>query len=240
MGKDRRSELYYEEIGSQFDQWMSPYDVERRIRLVNKLLPPGAVKMSCLEVGCGTGRVSEALLPAVGKLTVSDISEDLAKRVGERLQIDSTTQDACGMDVPDDFFDLVVSSECIEHTPNPAQALAEMVRVLKPGGFLVVTSPNRTWYPVLWVSVATGLRNFQGNENWLFPWSAARILKRRGLRHIKIGGCHLFPWQLPLAQKLLPIFDQLDRVLYPLMINWAVAGQKAAGGSGSQGRQVAG
>ena len=43
---------------------------------------------------------------------------------------------------PDDHFDLVMSNEVIEHVQNDRQAVEEMVRVLKPGGRLVVFCPN--------------------------------------------------------------------------------------------------
>ena len=39
-------------------------------------------------------------------------------------------------------FDVVVSSECIEHTPDPAEAVRQMVLVLKPGGLLAISTPN--------------------------------------------------------------------------------------------------
>ena len=77
--------------------------------------------------------------------------------------------DACKMGIPNETYDLVISSECIEHTADPKKALSELARVLKPGGTIIVTSPNRLWYPVLWVSIVIKLRKFRGYERWLFP-----------------------------------------------------------------------
>jgi SAM-dependent methyltransferase len=48
---------------------------------------------------------------------------------------------------PDCCFHLVLSNEVIEHVQDDRQALAEMARVLTPGGRLVLFCPNR-WYPV--------------------------------------------------------------------------------------------
>lgn len=223
----RRSELYFEELGEQFDAWMSSYDVRQRIKLIKQLLPDSAAEMSCLEVGCGTGAISEAIAPVVGRLTATDVSEKLAREVGQRLGTDWSRQDACHLCIPDNTFDLVVSSECIEHTPDPRRALAEMARVLNRGGVLVVTSPNKLWYPALWISVALKLRKFSGNEVWLYPWEAARVLRESGLGEIKLRGCHLFPWQIPLAKYILPLFDRLGGALYPFMINYAVRAIKS-------------
>ncbi len=224
--KKRASELYYEEIGDDFDKWMSDFDVERRIDLIKKLLPRGAPSLSCLEVGCGTGRISEAIKPLVGQLTVSDKSRALAKSVGSQLHVDWLESDACRLDIPDNTYDLVVSSECIEHTPAPKTAIREMLRVVTKGGTIIVTSPNRLWYPALRVAQKLKIRNFEGNELWLYPREAANVLTENGVQQVTIGGCHVFPWQIPGAKLVLPFFDRFHRQLYPLMINYGICGTK--------------
>ena len=223
---NRKSELYYEGIGANFNAWMSSYDVQQRIKLIKALMPEQATQLSCLEIGCGTGMISGALAPIVGRLTVCDLSGKLASEVGERLKTDWSRQDACHLDISDNSFDLVVSSECIEHTPDPRRALAEMARVVKKRGVVIITSPNKFWLPVLWISMALRIRKFSGNEIWLYPWEAAHVLEKNGLGEIQFRGCHLFPWQLPLAKRILPIFDRLSNVLYPAMINYALRATK--------------
>ena len=47
----------------------------------------------------------------------------------------------------DDSFDLILSNEVIEHVANDRAAVAEMARVARPGGRIVIFAPNR-WYPV--------------------------------------------------------------------------------------------
>lgn len=220
------SACYFERIGSNFDRWMSEYDVCRRAVLIRKHLGKKAAYKSCLEVGCGTGKISEAVADIVGTLTVSDISEKLAREVGQKLNVPWMQQDACALGILDNSFDIVISSECIEHTPDPERALYEMIRVLKPGGLIVVTSPNKAWYPFLWLSMVTGVRRFAGRENWLFPRVAARILKSVGVHEVQLDGCHLFPWQIPLAKRILPFFDRAGESLYPVMINFCVTGIK--------------
>jgi len=219
-------DYYFEQIGDNFDGWMSDYDVYRRAKMIRKHLGARELGESCLEVGCGTGRISQSVRSVVGSMTVTDLSEKLSREVGHRLNVSWMQQDACALSIPDDSFDVVISSECIEHTPYPVNALQEMVRVLKPGGVIVVTSPNKVWYPVIWLSMVTGVRKFAGRENWLFPWEAARVLREAGVEEIEIDGCHLFPWQIPFAKRVLPFFDHYGRALYPFMINYCVCGTK--------------
>ena len=226
MSHQEENKLYFEQIGDDFDNWISLYDTNRRIQLIKSYLPKKSQMMSCLEVGCGTGMISKSIKPLVGILTVVDISEKLAVRVAKEINTNGFQQDACKLTIENDSFDMIISSECIEHTVDPKQALKEMVRVLKPGGMLIVTSPNKMWYPVLWLSNVTQLRKFNGNENWLFPWEAQSVLNKVGLKNTSIGACHLFPWQIPFAKKILPFFDKFHEVLFPLMINYAIVGHK--------------
>ena len=219
-------DYYFEQIGDDFDGWMSDYDVFRRVELIRKHMTSHTAGKSCLEIGCGTGRISQVLRRLVGTLTVTDLSEKLARETGQRLNVSWKQQDACSLRLPDESFDVVISSECIEHTPDPAEALREMLRVLKPGGLIVVTSPNKVWYPILWLSMVTGIRKFAGIENWLFPWEAAKVLRDGGVAKAGIDGCHLFPWQIPLAKRVLPFFDRFGKVLYPIMINYCICGIK--------------
>jgi ubiquinone/menaquinone biosynthesis C-methylase UbiE len=222
----RKSELYFEEIGSSFDKWASPYDVQQRVRLINAMMPHDSLSLSCLEVGCGRGSISEKIAPKVAHFMVADISAQLAQYVGTRLNVEWRKEDVCNLTFQDESFDLVVSSECIEHTVDPRRALAEMARVVRKNGTLIVTSPNKIWYPILWLSMKIRLRRFSGNETWLFPSEAVQLLNKKGFMNIMVSGCHLFPWQLPLARSVLPFFDRFGRQLYPLMINFCIAARR--------------
>ena len=104
-----------------------------------------------------------------------------------------------------------------------------MARVLAPGGLLVATTPNRLWYPALLLARALSLRRFRGNEVWLFPATLRNALRARGLEILATSGCHLLPWQIPLAQRVLPLLDRAGRALYPLMINVGIAAGRPSG-----------
>ena len=131
------------------------------------------------------------------------------------------------MQLDDESFDLVVSSECIEHTPDPTTSLEEMYRIAKPGSYIVVTSPNRVWYLALWLATKLQIRKYEGTEIWLYPSEAAEVFMSLGGDLTRKSGCHLFPWQLPLAKCILPKIDRWADSIYPIMINYGIVCKKS-------------
>ncbi len=219
----KKDPLYYEKIGENFDKFMSEYDVYQRTHLIlNKLLlsEKGNKNISMLEIGCGTGKISQELNHLTDHLTVSDISEKLCKDVAQKIGCKYLVGDCANLPIADESFDIIVSSECIEHTPNPYASLLEMKRVLRKGGRLVITTPNKIWYPVLILSQILKLRKYEGTENWTWPFKTKAWLVSNGFADIYFSGCHLFPWQIPLAKKVLPFVDKFGNSLYPVMINY--------------------
>jgi ubiquinone/menaquinone biosynthesis C-methylase UbiE len=225
MTKTRKPENYYELIGSDFDKFMSDYDVAQRVKKIRALIPKN-FEGSTLEIGCGTGAVTKGYRDLVGALIVSDISERLAKMVAKKFNATGVHADAMSLPWSDSFFDLIISSECIEHTPSPHKSLEEMIRVCKPGGFVLVTTPNKLWYPVVRLSQLLRIRKFQGNEIFLSSGSIHRIFQDSNCQIIQQTGCHLFPWQLPFSHKLLNFLDKFGKLLYPLMINQIILARK--------------
>ncbi len=210
---------------------MDDYDVSRRCYLIfNQLLKDedlGGKKV--LEVGSGTGRVSQEIFSRKADLTILDIGENLVRQVREKLNCEGVVGDACCLPFDDNSFEVVISSECIEHTLTPQKAIREMCRVCKPGGLVCVTSPNKLWYPILWLSVKLNIRKFRGIENWLFPNQASGIMKQSKMNNICLSGCHLWPFQLKFTRSILKWFDKtLGRCLFPLMINYGIRGMKEA------------
>jgi ubiquinone/menaquinone biosynthesis C-methylase UbiE len=94
---------------------------------------------------------------------------------------------------PDNYFDLVVSSEVIEHVPNTKKALKEMIRVTKPGGNLIIIDKNkfafhwRIWFAANIIAARIRNPNQKGlsfytkdigfKEKWFSKKEIARELK---------------------------------------------------------------
>jgi MPBQ/MSBQ methyltransferase len=102
-----------------------------------------------LDVGCGIGGASRHLAKGFGEGTsVTGITlspkqvaraEQLAEQQGVR-NAEFRVMNALAMDFPDNSFDLVWACESGEHMPDKKKYVEEMVRVLKPGGTLVIAT----------------------------------------------------------------------------------------------------
>lgn len=111
-----------------------------------------------IDVGCGAGRHSfEAYRRGADIVAFDQNADDLADvdlmfeamTVGEEAPAFAKAETVCGdaLDLPygDGEFDVVIASEILEHIPQDRLAIAELARVLKPGGVLAVTVPR--WLP---------------------------------------------------------------------------------------------
>ncbi|KIT16413.1 class I SAM-dependent methyltransferase [Jannaschia aquimarina] len=99
-----------------------------------------------LEVGVGTGLALRHYRPDV-KVTGIDFSDDMLRLAREKVTekgltnvADLRQMDARDLDFPDDSFDTVVAMYLISVVPEPRRVLAEMARVCKPGGEIVIVN----------------------------------------------------------------------------------------------------
>jgi O-antigen biosynthesis protein len=102
-----------------------------------------------LDAGCGTGYGS-AILAAGGaaRTYAVDIDEACVERVlADVPGVEASRADVRELPSDDDSFDLVVCFEVIEHMEQRDAAIREFARVLRPGGTLLISSPNRNTYP---------------------------------------------------------------------------------------------
>ena len=222
-------ELIHEHLGEQFERALSMYDTERRLQvLVDDFLGPGFLPgKRALDVGAGLGFFSERLQQMGAIVVATDIGEALLGRVRKRVGCDCVLADA--LQLADVFgerqFDVVLSSECIEHTPSPAGALRQMCRVLRSGGKLAVSTPNRLWYPAVKLATVLRLRPFTGLENFNSFGAIRKVLAEEDVEVLYEQGLHLFPFQLPLHRASRWCDDKLQ-LLKGCMVNLCVLGQK--------------
>ncbi len=226
---DKRS--FYNTIADSFDEIMNQYDVGRRLDVVFAEMLGGLNlgDLNLLDAGCGTGRFSERACSRGARVVSLDIGPSLLARVRHRCPARVVCGDATRLALPTDYFDLVISSECIEHTPSPQAAVREFVRVCKPGGRIVITCPNKLWHWSCVVANALGIRPYEGLENWPGWWQLRGWIKGTGARITRARGIHLLPFNIKALQPLLRKLDALGRgPLGPLHINQAIMAVKPA------------
>ena len=110
----------------------------------------GVERPLLLDVATGTGRLPLALVRnrfavAGGQIVGLDLSWEMLRQARAKLRgysdrVSFVWQDASRLPFEDGTFDAVTCLEAVEFLPSPREALAEMVRVLAPGGLLMVTN----------------------------------------------------------------------------------------------------
>jgi len=118
---------------------------ERRLRLIGQWAElNGAV---FLEAGCGVGAYSSQVRQRFSpKVEAFDLELERV-RAAQVNTPHALVAAAEALPYRSNLFDTVLSNEVIEHVADDRAAVAEMVRVLRPGGRIVLFCPNR-WYPV--------------------------------------------------------------------------------------------
>src|SRR4051812_10240838 len=97
-----------------------------------------------LDAGCGRSLFTEIRPGWPFTITAADVDFDLlASRKAEFGQVRWVVGDAHPLPFRDRAFDGVFAGELIEHLPDPGAGMEEFARVLRPGGTLVLTTPNR-------------------------------------------------------------------------------------------------
>jgi len=137
-------------VALAYDRWAPVYDlvfgpVFRQGRSA-AIVAAEKIGGRILEVGVGTGISLPGYKPS-SRLTGVDISEpmlDKARRRVRRLGLANVEAiqvgDAEALDFPDAAFDVVVAQYVVSAVPNPERALDEFVRVVKPGGEIIITT----------------------------------------------------------------------------------------------------
>lgn len=145
-----------ERIRSYFDSFAGEYSRERerefsfatQRRLALEMLPRALDRV--LDVGCGPGVLADALLERANDFWGIDLSAQMIAHGCARMATHPLRSrchlgvgDAEAMSFEDGFFDAVVSLGMLEYLLSYERALAEIFRVLRPGGVAVLAVPNR-------------------------------------------------------------------------------------------------
>ena len=114
------------------------------------------VRGRLLDVGGGTGRVSSAIRDLVDEVVIADVSFGMLEKADR-----STLKPVCGgsesLPFADNFFERVIMVDALHHVINQTDSACEMLRVLKPGGVLVIEEPDIRTFGVKLIALAEKL-----------------------------------------------------------------------------------
>jgi ubiquinone/menaquinone biosynthesis C-methylase UbiE len=177
---------------------MSDHYLLSKINLENKTL---------LNIGCAPQPIDEILyVRSVSKWTATDINENVVKSAAQICKnelspgifnkITFEVADATKLTYPDESFDVVIAMSTIEHIPQHGYrlAIAEISRVLKPGGEAVITMSNKLNFPYYFYS-----KRMQrdpdcvfGYEEFVTPFELKRCLLANKLQPVEFASDYVY------------------------------------------------
>lgn len=195
---------------------------------------PAGKGQKVLDVGCGEGRFGRILRDKGFKVTGIDPVAAFIYRAREDDPIsDYQIGDVENLAYGDNSFDGLVSYLTIIDFPNLDKAMDEMVRVLKPGGWLLVAqiTPFTTTRPNPWIEDETGQRLHVAVDNYFdevgqpLEWRGIKIFNyhRPMSRYIQAGltrGLALDWFDEPKPISGTPNSDHYMRVPYGMLLKW--------------------
>jgi 2-polyprenyl-3-methyl-5-hydroxy-6-metoxy-1,4-benzoquinol methylase len=95
-----------------------------------------------LDIGCGGGRFMSRMGRKGWEVEGIDFDEKSTSKITRRYGMKTYTGDLLSCKLPDSSYDAITLSHTIEHLFDPEKVLLECMRILKPGGKLVVVTPN--------------------------------------------------------------------------------------------------
>jgi SAM-dependent methyltransferase len=229
-------------VGGYYEQYWSeqgfnpvrPVNV-RLLRILAANLPAGG---RVLDLGCGDGRtlgtwISDRVAEYVG-VDVSATAVERARSLGLDAR---KLEDASALPFEDGSVDAVVSIEVLEHMLAPPEAVAEVRRVLRPGGVFVATVPNVVYWRWRRDLALKGIWNPYGDEDSVeAPWrdphvrfftvgALERMFSRAGFPDVEVGGFEgevLGAWRLAGVARFDPevrrrLHRRIERALLPLL-----------------------
>ncbi len=213
-----------------------------RVRFIDEVVTEfvSRTDLEILDLGCGTGWLSKAL-SRYGTVTGIDFApQTIAKAQHEygdhgHFMVADPASPTMGLS---NTFDLVVASEVIEHVEDHAAFATLIASLLRPNGWLILTTPNlRLKHYVM--ADARKRKYWQPIENWLAPTQLTNLLRHHGFiirRHegfttsknfgytpIQRAAGH---WLVRRAAERLGLRRQYGRLILPLAMYQLVIAQK--------------
>jgi len=132
---------HFDFLAPRYEKFIQPKDPEEICRLT-RLPVAGAL----LDAGGGTGRISQFLTSMAGAIVVADLSCKMLREAGRKDGLRPVCTHTETLPFPDAAFERIIMVDALHHVCSQRHTAAELWRVLKPGGRLVIEEPDvRRW-----------------------------------------------------------------------------------------------
>lgn len=165
---------HFDLIAFAYDRLIGRPNAERLAEMLG-LPVPGRL----LDAGGGTGRVSSLLRPKVGGVVVADLSEGMLRQARGKGGIETVRTRTERLPFPDGAFARVIVIDALHHFSRMEEAIAELIRVLEPGGRILIEEPDVTLPVVKLVAIAEKLLLME--SHFRTPEAIGAVMQRCGL-----------------------------------------------------------
>jgi len=141
----KRARIFYKYFSKIYDR-VNPIFYSNEMRKTVVDMAEISEGDQVIEVGCGTGFTTEEIVSRVGEQNVVAVDltpEQMQKAIAKFPSVNFLRGDAENLPFKDDTFDAAISAGSIEYWPNPQKGIAEMARVTKSGGRVVILAPRK-------------------------------------------------------------------------------------------------
>jgi ubiquinone/menaquinone biosynthesis C-methylase UbiE len=150
------------DLAARLERWLAPFDGEERV----------------VDVGCGTGAFAHAIAPLVGQVVGVDAEERFLAAAREDAPAGCTFVLGDATALPFDYgsFDLAGCLRVLHHVPRPELVVAELARVVRPGGRILVVDQLGNVDPLLGLELDRFERARDPSHRRLLPDADVRQL----------------------------------------------------------------
>jgi SAM-dependent methyltransferase len=197
--------MYEESVRAEFTHQTESFARNRVATAAETLdvvvdLVPEDPEASWLEVACGPAVISRGLAAKVGRVRGVDLTPTMVEKAREEAaeegidNVEFSVGDATALDFEDACFDGAVTRFSFHHIPAPQRVLAEMARVVRPGGWVIVSDllTDEAADAQVWHQEIERLRD---PSHWATP-TPARLRAMGAAAGLELDGEQLIPVEL--------------------------------------------